>query len=1183
MGNRSYPASLAILFVAVAGLTACSSGSGSSQVQTPADFSISVSPGSLSLPAGSSSTFQLTLTPSGGFSGFATVQVSNLPAGITLTPASPFSVAASSSQSVTVSVASTVSAASYTVDFTATSGSLSHSTSANFFVLAPVNPGYSLMVNPTSLILRPGAQGTFQLSMQPSGGFAGDVEVQFSGLPSGVTTNPVGPFALGSSQPAAITVATSGDISDGSYNLQIASSAGTLSQMANEALGIVTGVSPPSRADFVRTDDTPGAAIYDEAHKCVYETNPIAGTVDVISTQTHQILRRIAVPSPAGIDISPDDSTVFIGTETQAIYAVNTANLAITGRYLVPMNQQSAPVVFAQPPQAPVAAPDGTVLLSLSDQIVKWDPATNQFATVLSNAPVGFGYGPAGSPTARSAGHSKVIISNDLSTSTVYVYDTTMNTFSAPLTFNGYASAVAVNPAGTQFAVAWSDNSGEWITFLDANLNTLATVTGGGNLLYSSDGSTLYESGIWFGQLPGIGELSASTYTLTSVKPLYSSNAGNGGGMPIVTVSLPMTTDETGLVFGSANHGLGINDMNDSRNYTSKEVYPDFDLFAVPDNGPVGQISVVEIETTDIPVSAAWFGPAAGGYISDEPYLSLNTGSVSQAGPVNIRMEDQDNVEAWMPQAYTYGSVLANGPDLAGPAAGGVSVPIFGYGLGDNANLPGSGWSANTNITFSGVEGPISTAYSAPSSAPGPYPYPFPLWQLTVNTPVAPQGSGDIVATTSSGSSTLHSAYHALNFQTYAMDGTPDSMIFDSTRQQFYIAVGDHVDVFSLASKSFSSPIEIPALNGMKQVAGLAMTPDGKDLLVSNWADASVAVIDPGSPSAAAAVAIGSVSATSYGQGPNQLAATNTGLVFVGIGPPSDTVNFGGKLNRDASAQSKRLQSANSAPTYTPEAPVWVLSLSSMTASAYAPLISAAVGPSSMAASPDGSQVCIVGEYIGVVLYSSASSSLAHGPLYSGGNACALSDSFLAVTSSNGIAISNFSLLESGVTSLLDYQLGAFGGTPIGVAVDPTGALVYTTYSDIVALFDAHTGEIRETIAVPAPLSELLYDNGTIAVDNTGSQIFVFTASGLTEIQIDALPLAIGSITVSGSSWNIVGTGFSSSTVVSIDGNPVTPRFNGTNELQLSNAPSLSGSHTIALINPDGHSYTYDVAYFMGS
>jgi hypothetical protein len=725
------------------------------------------------LTAGTSSSFVISLQALNGFAGSATVAVSGLPSGVTLQPAT-ISVSASSPQTVTVQCASTVAAKPYSLQVTATSGSLSHSATVTMTVQAAPNPDFSLTLTPTSLSLGSGAQDSFQIAMQASGGFSGAVEIQISGLPAGATINPSGSFTLSAAQPQTVTVATANALSGGSYPLTVSASSGSLSHSATEALTVVNFAPLPSRADFVRTDDTPGGAVYDQTHKLVFVTNPIAGTVDAISSVTYQILRRIPVPSPAGIDISPDNSTVFIGTNTQVLYALDTATMAMTARYVAPLYQPGANVTFTQAPRAPVATPDGNVLISENGSIVKWNPSTNQTTTVLGSvpiltgAPVGFQYGLAQGPMARSAGHTKVILSNDLSTSTVYVYDETNNTFSAPLSFNGYAASVAVNPAGTQFAVAWVDNDTQmpWISFLDADLNTLSTIQDGGNLLYSSDGKTLYLAA-YFGQAqtPLIEIFDTTSFQPTGMTPLYASAEGNRA--PPLFVATPLATDETGRVFGSADHGLSIDDVTDLRTYSGSEVYPIYDLFSVPDDGQVGQEQAVQLGgSVSSGVPEVWFGPRTGSAsINSESFLIATTPPLNQTGPVNIRLEDPDNVQAWMPQAYTFGTILSSGPDIAGPTGGGSTVSLFGYGLGDNTGI--TNFAAGTTVAFGGAQGTVSSGYSVPNLPS----YPFPLWDLTVQTPAVSAGEANITATTAWGTSTLESAYHALNMPSYTLDG----------------------------------------------------------------------------------------------------------------------------------------------------------------------------------------------------------------------------------------------------------------------------------------------------------------------------------------------------------------------------------------------------------------------------
>jgi hypothetical protein len=1168
--------------------TGCGSGGNTGNSTPPppsADFSLSLNPTSLTLTAGTATSFQVSLQALNGFSGAATVQISGLPTGVTVSPGTTLSVSASSPQTVTVDCASTVAVGSYSIQATATSGTLSHSGSETLTIQAPVNPDFALTLTPSSLSLTSGTQGSFQIAMQASGGFSGDVQVEISGLPTGATVSPSGTIDLSSSQSQTVTVATANALNAGSYSLNVAATAGSLNHSATETLSVTNSTPLPSRADFVRTDDTPGSAVYDQVHQRVYVTNPIAGTVDVISSVTYQILRRISVPSPAGIDISPDDSTVFIGTNTQVLYTLDTATMAMTARYVAPLNNEGANVIKAQPPLAPVATPDGSVLISEGEAIVKWNPATNQTTTVLSSvpvltgAPVGFQYGLAMGPMGRSAGHGKVILSNDLSTSTIYVYDETSNTFSAPLTFQGYAYAVAVNPAGTQFAVAWIDNNlVQWISFLDANLNTISSIQNGGNLLYSSDGKTLYLSAM-FGQTPLIGMVDATSFNVTGTAPLYASAEGNRS--PPLTVSTPLTTDETGRVFGSADHGLAIDDVTDLRTYTGSQIYPIYDLYAYPDDGSVDQQQSVQIQTPSYStVPAIWFGPyAAGGTsITSGPYLSTIAPAVKQTGPVNIRVEGTDNVQAWMPQAYTYGTVLSSGPDIAGPTGGESSVSLWGYGLASNAGPVGNN-GAGTAISFGSAQGTISSAYLAEETPA----YPFPLWDLTVKTPAVSAGEADITATTAWGASTLHSAYHALNMPSYALDGTAYSMVYDAKRNQLYVAVTDHIDVFSLASNSFLTPIQVPTLNHVKQLGALALTPDGTKLIAANWSDGSVAIIDPDSPLTATAVAVGTLPTSSpWSQGPNQLGATNTGLVFIGVGgqPNSISAAVATKSSVVRILTGARQNALPQATPTGPEASVWVLNLSTMTAAPFAPMNSVVAAPF-IAASPDGAEVCFSGEYLGFALYNSATATTTLGNMYSQGSSCAVNGSMAADGGTGtGEIVSNLTAQPISAASLLDYQLGALGpdAAPIGVAFDTTGALLYLPYSNTIEIFDTHTGEHRESISLPVSINELF--DGSIAVNDTGDQIFVTTPSGLTVVNMDVLPLAVGSITASGSTWEIAGTGFSSGTMVSVDGSPLSVQFTDAQHLQLSNAPDLSTFHLVTLTNPDGHSYTYDAAYF---
>ncbi|HVR27413.1 MAG TPA: hypothetical protein VMU26_29300, partial [Candidatus Polarisedimenticolia bacterium] len=91
------------------------------------DFNIVLSPAALTVNAGASNSFTVSITAQGGFTGSVAVTLAGLPAGATTSPASPFTVAAGSSQPVVVSVPATVFAGNFPLTLSGTSAALAHS------------------------------------------------------------------------------------------------------------------------------------------------------------------------------------------------------------------------------------------------------------------------------------------------------------------------------------------------------------------------------------------------------------------------------------------------------------------------------------------------------------------------------------------------------------------------------------------------------------------------------------------------------------------------------------------------------------------------------------------------------------------------------------------------------------------------------------------------------------------------------------------------------------------------------------------------------------------------------------------------------------------------------------------------------------------------------------------------
>src|SRR5215472_14020158 len=147
------------------------------------DFSLSANPTSVSVPAGlSSASTQVTVTPSGGFTGSVTFQVSGVPSGTSATVAPN-----SSGASIVFSSSSSVPFSNSTVTITGTSGSLTHTVSIQLQVVPPVSD-FAITAVPSSVTVTAGGpmvQSTIHATTQT--GFNGIPTFTASGLPTGVT------------------------------------------------------------------------------------------------------------------------------------------------------------------------------------------------------------------------------------------------------------------------------------------------------------------------------------------------------------------------------------------------------------------------------------------------------------------------------------------------------------------------------------------------------------------------------------------------------------------------------------------------------------------------------------------------------------------------------------------------------------------------------------------------------------------------------------------------------------------------------------------------------------------------------------------------------------------------------------------------------------------------------------
>ena len=190
-------------------------------------YSISASPTSLSVTAGSSGTSTITSTITDGFDSAVTLTASGQPTGVTVA-FSPTSITGSGTSTATFTVASTTTAGTYTITVTGTSGSTTHTATVSLTVTAAVTGSYTISVSPTSGYLDQGQSGYAVVTIKASGGFDSAVTLSATGIPSGVTGS-FSPTSITGSGTSDFTLTVARNAPTGTYPITITGTSGSTS------------------------------------------------------------------------------------------------------------------------------------------------------------------------------------------------------------------------------------------------------------------------------------------------------------------------------------------------------------------------------------------------------------------------------------------------------------------------------------------------------------------------------------------------------------------------------------------------------------------------------------------------------------------------------------------------------------------------------------------------------------------------------------------------------------------------------------------------------------------------------------------------------------------------------------------------------------------------------------------
>ncbi len=1034
-------------------------------------------------------------------------------------------------------------------------------------------PNFSISLSPESESIDQGQSGTVTVSVHPVNGFDQSVSVSVTGLPTGVTLNPASPFTISSSGQS-VTLTVSNTATLGSSTISFDASSGALTSSAQASISVTQGPPglPDDRTTFVRTDDTPLAVVYDSVHQQIFASALHLNCVDVISLATQQVVQCIPVSGALGLSLSTDGTKILVGTQVGVVAWIDTSSLQVVETDLIPQLPQSGTVeagmTYVPPAQAYQAANGNVLLFSnwgymnlYSDEFqgasaVEWNPVAG--TSELRNDSGG------GGVISTSTDHTKILVAGGNLT----LYDSTSDTFVAAPSDTALQFAT-INPAGSQFAVVGGT---PLVRFFNPSMQEIGSINipsccGPGPQIgvYSSDSSYFYL--VYVAQSSGVPLLltiDATSFQILGEAPAYSSQVAYISAPPIV--GYPQGADTTGLVFEMADHGVAIADATDYRDFTNAQVVGDF-IVATPAEGPINQSTTTQFTTADFSsLPDVFFSNQTGlnPILNGPGQLTATAPTMSAPGPVNVKAVQANGVMAFMPQGFTYGSVPIQYGLLAASTKGGVAANLFGYGYSIDQQDP------NIQVEIGTSEASVQSKSSFPSQV---Y-YPFPLQNLVVTVPQGSPGEQNITVTSSAGTAVSSNAFHYLQSVTdYPSTDSFLYVLYDASRNQLYLSAGDHIDVFSLTTNSFTSPITIPSVGGSRLILGLTLTPDSTRLLAANQSDMSVAIVNPDDPASGAVAVSLPLTGLPGNPGPFQIATTSTNQAFV-------TVTVGNALSGGSSS-------------------IYDIDLSSLQVTTVSLPVGATLDLNNdyIQGSTDGTTVveATSNNSAGPSLSWQAASNtwqlhLVEGQFWSD---VAISADGTVMAANSDPSLSGFPfpyLLDSRLNLTAQVNFPEFQSLPEGpsLQLEQTGALLYAVNPTGVDIINAQTGLLLERVLLTeqilsGPYLVLQTPSKVMAISPTGNQIFLLTTAGLTVVELDSVPLAIGSISpASGPAGTVVtirGSGFVNKTAAAIDGIPVSVSFIDLSTLRVTIPDGLrTGPAQLKLSNPGGSRFVRDAA-----
>ncbi len=618
----------------------------------------------------------------------------------------------------------------------------------------------------------------------------------------------------------------------------------------------------PGRTRYVRTDATTEYGFWPNQNWIIYNpitsrffvTDPTGNHIIVMDAASETEIGTISVPGAYGIDDTPDHTLLCVATLVGDVYTIDPVSMTVTQRY---MGSQIGPHGYL-PFEALVLADGRLALLGSSGGILSvdgsinfaiWNPANNSFTL----------YGGNGNSLpcvnifefSRTVDRTKVIVGGSASPQKLCEVDESTGavTETAAIT-----SSPVVTPDG-KYIILLSGGIGATAYVLDANtLNPVGTIHLNvdiytvGELAVSADSTTLFlttDSIVYAYDL-------ATGQQIGWVPNIYL--PPTSGGLAAGPINSPdlQAVDGTGLFAGPLEEGVGFVDLSALQSlpvgtaFTNAYLSPAAGLVS---GGTQTEWGAVLAGTQ----GSIYFGSQRATALTTSGDLTTATTPLGPPGPATVYAFSTDGGLQMVPDGFSYGpTILEVTPNMATAEGGGTGY-LYGYGLGPvgATSIP-----SDLQVSVAGTPAKVS-AYSP--SAYGLLSPPFQLEFAAYTVPPGVAGPAKVTVTNNYGTITSSGALTYLPaVRRFPLTGSALAQgIYDPHTNLYYFTDTKKIQVFSRPQEAWLSPIAIPAPQGATQrLWGIALSPDGSKLAVSDLQASVIYLLDPSRPASVETFAV---------------------------------------------------------------------------------------------------------------------------------------------------------------------------------------------------------------------------------------------------------------------------------------------------------------------------------------